>query len=891
MQALRFALTTLFCIASATAQAHWWVSPTGNNANPGTAALPFQTINHAATTAAPGDVIHLVAATYGDEQGNVVLGTKNLTLVGAGPGATVIKAHTSLNQILPAGLLATPTAEAHRCALTLQGSAKVHVRDLTLDNGFSVPPTGRAYSLWVGTGADAVLDNVECTNARANPISGIQAPLGVNIRGDGIGDTTNVTMRNCWVHEYGKGGVVANFDAHLNMDECRVDGFNHAVLGLAAQNGVQVSRGATCEIRRCTITDHWYDPPGTVAAGILFFDAGPNVLVEDCNLGNCQVGLYFFGAVAATINGTVRRNRVHSAEYGFYTANISGLDVSDNSFSVAVAGDNNDVWDDAGGNTYSGNFYSSRTVAGPYVVPGTGGGSDATAQPFSKGFGGGIATSLPPGCAPIDLVVANLDADADSDFAALCQGTTPALAIGLNSGGTFTVTSLPFGVAAGSPVAIVAGEFNGAPGRDLAVLTVSVPPSLVEHKVYVFANNGAGVFSLLHTHTIAGATSPSGLAVGRLDAGSIDDLVVTDAGSAGLIAGSAKALLNNGTGTGFTPVTLSAAYTAACRDAAIADLDGDTFGDVAVAEGDSGTGRVHLFKGDGLGGFVAFGTSPVTLSANCNRVLATDLEGDGDIDVLVSASRDAFGFGPGGVDVLSNNGNGTFTRALYVVDRGPTEMVAGDADDDSDPDTIRRDVAVVNFIGGSISVLGSWSRDGAGTGGISVAGTLATGIGMADITGDGFADLVYCDAAAATVVVLPGIPQARADTYGAGSAGTSGLVPNLYPVGLPAMPVIPNPTFGLGLRNARQFSIAIIAAAANPAPVLPNSLLIADLGATWAVVTSVFGTAAVPVPIPFDLLLAGVPIYCQAGIFDVNGNDTFLAGFALTNGLKLRTGF
>ena len=891
MHPVRFVLATVLGIATASAQSHFWVSPTGNDGDPGTSAQPFQTINHAASVANAGDVIHLVAATYGDEQGHVVLGAKNLTLVGAGVGATVIKANSSLNQILPAGLLATPVMDTHRCAVTLQGSATTWLRDLTLDQGFSMPPSGRGYSLWVGTGADAVLDNVECKNARANPINGIQGPLGVNIRGDGVADTTNVTMRNCRVHEFGKGGVVANFDAHLVMDDCRIDGFNHAFSGLAAQNGVQVSRGATCEIRRCTITDIWYDPPGTVATGMLFFDAGPNVLVEDCDLGNCQVGFYFFASVDTAISGTIRRNRVHSAEYGFYTDNVSGLAVTDNSFSTYLAGDGNDAADDIGGNTYSGNHYSSITVAGPHVLAGDGASADADAQPFSKGFASGLVTNLPAGRAPVDLVVTDLDGDGTADFAALQQGVTPALAIGLNTSGTFAVTSLPFGVAAGDPVAVVAGDFDGVVGRDLAVLTVSVPPSTSEHKIYVFANDGSGGFSLLHTHTIAGATSPIGLAARALDAVAGDDPAVSDAGAAGFVPGSARALRNNGTGTSFTAVPLVAAYTAACRDVAIADLDGDGFGDVAVAEGDSGTGRVHLFDGDGAGSFSVFAGSPIVTSANPNRLLATDVEGDGDIDVLASASRDAFGFGPGGGDVLTNGGAATVTKALYFVDRQPTEMVAGDLDDDSDPDTQRRDVALVNAVGGSVSVLGSWSRDGAGSGGIAVAATDASGVGIADITGDGFADLVYCDRVANTVVVLPGEPQARADTYGAGSAGAGGLVPNLYPVGLPAMPVIPNPTFGFGLRNVRPFSIAVIAAASAPAPVVPNSLLIADLGATWAVVTNLFGRAAVPVPIPDDPMLIGLPIYCQAGIFDPNGNDTFLPGFALSNGLKLRTGF
>lgn len=889
MKPLAFPLVCLGLAAAAAAQGHWWVSPTGNDADPGTMAQPFLTINHAATVAVAGDVIHLFAATYGNEQGNVVLGTKKLTIVGAGVGATVVKAHTSLDIMLPAGLLATPTIEAHRCALTLQGSATTFVRDLTLDEGFSIPGTGRAYCLWVGTGADAVLDNVECINARANPINGIQGPLGVNIRGDGVGDTTNVTMRNCVVREYGKGGVVANFDARLVMDECRVDGYGHAFLGLAAQNGIQVSRGAICDIRRTTVTDHWYDPATVVATGMLFFDPGPGCVVEDNNVGNCQAGIYVFASAPTATPGTLRRNRVATSSYALTLSDVSGLTVTDNSFSISLSGVADDVWDDLGGNTFSGNWYSSLSAPGTYAIPGGGGTSDTSAKPFSSGFGSSFSTMLPPGYAPIDLVVTDLNGGGGPDFAALCQSATSALAIGLNTGGAFTVSGLPFGTAAGAPVALVAGEFNGLSGRDLAAITVSVPPALTENKIWVFANDGSGGFSLLHTHTIAGATAPNGIAAGDLDGDTIDDLVVADAGAAGLVAGQANAFLNNGTGTAFTAVALVAGYTAACRDAAIGDLDGDTFADVAVIEGDAAKGLVHLFKGDGAGGFTAYPSTPVTVSLNSSRVLAADVEGDGDLDVLVASARDAFGIGEGGVDVLQNT-SGAFGKSLYIVDRGPTDLVAGDFDDDADPDTLRRDVAVVNLTAGSITILGGWSDAGAGTGGVAFAGAVVTGLGIGDVDGDGFADLVYCDAASGTVVVQRGAAQARADSYGAGSAGTSGLVPNLYPVGVPSVPTLGNATFGLGLRNVRPFSIAVIGAGTSPAPILPGGLLIADIGATWALVTNVFGQGAVPLPIPVTPALAGFEAYCQAGIFDPEGVDSFFPGFAVTNGLQIRLG-
>ncbi|MCR9245734.1 MAG: FG-GAP-like repeat-containing protein [bacterium] len=871
------------------AQNHWWVDPAGSDANPGTQASPFQTINFAASTASAGDVIHLVAATYGDEQNHVQLGAIDLTIVGAGVGQTIIKAHSSTDIMLPAGFVATPTMDPHRCCIALSGAGETVLRDLTLDQGFSMPSSGRGYCLWVGGGADADLDNVECINARADPINGIQGPLGVNIRGDGVADQVRVAMRRCSVSEYGKGGVVANFDAHLMMDDCSVTGFNHAFLGLAAQNCVQVSRGASCEIRRCTFTDSWYDPSGTVATGVLLFDSATPTIVENCDFGNCQVGIYVFGT-PATITGKISRNRVHTAQFAIYVANISGFDITENAFGINLSGNDNDAGDDVGGNTWDGNYYSSQSAAGSYAIPGAGAVTDANAQPFMPGFSGDSVTNLPVGCSPVDLVVGEWSGDTQPDFAALCQNGSPSVAVGLNSSGTFGVTNVPFGNASGNPVAICSGEFNGAAGVDLAVLTANVPPATTENKVYVFANDGSGNFSLLHTHTIVGGTTPSGIAAGDVDGDSVDDLAVSDSGSAGFIAGSATVLANDGTGTGWTASSLAGGFTVACRDVAIGDFVGGAGLDVAVTEGDAATGNLHLFEGDGLGGFVVNGASPVAVAANAQQVLAADVEGDGDTDLLVTAFRDAFGLGDGGLNVLVNDGAGAFQNELYFTDRGPTRIAAGDLGADADPDTQRRDVALISPIAGSVSVLGGWSDVGAGTGGIAAFGVLPTGVGLADVSGDGFEDLLYADAAAGTVVTRLGAPEARADTYGAGTAGFEGRVPDLYPVGNPALPTQPSPTFGLGLRNARPLSIAVIAAGLSSLPIAPGALLIDSIGATWVVLTDVQGTAAVPLPFPATPVVLGLPVYCQAGVFDADGSDAFFPGIALTNGLKLRIG-
>ncbi|GAB4158742.1 MAG: hypothetical protein Fur0037_26180 [Planctomycetota bacterium] len=333
----------LILAAALPAQATWWVSPTGNDANPGTQGSPFLTINHANAIAASGDVIRLTAGTFGDEQGNVVLGDKDVALVGDGRDSTILVSHSTQDITLPSGFPTSPTNEAHRPALALRGTARVDIRSLTLDCAFHLPSTARAYCLWAAGGVDATASDVEFRNARSNPLNGSQRPLGVYVRGDNPSDITRVTLRNCLVHEFGKGGIVAVFDADLVVEDSVIDGTPHVGLGLPAQNGIQISYGATGAVRRTTLTDLWYDPSAWVASGILFYDAGSLLEIEDCSLGNCQASFYIYASTPTTYTGSVRRNTVQSAQYGIYFSGASGFSVEDNSFSIGLSGSVDDA--------------------------------------------------------------------------------------------------------------------------------------------------------------------------------------------------------------------------------------------------------------------------------------------------------------------------------------------------------------------------------------------------------------------------------------------------------------------------------------------------------------------------------------------------------------------
>src|SRR4029077_15477747 len=66
----------------------YYVAPTGNDANPGTAAQPFRAVGKGtATAAASGDAIQVAAGMYSE---HITWTNKTLNLQGAGPGLSLI---------------------------------------------------------------------------------------------------------------------------------------------------------------------------------------------------------------------------------------------------------------------------------------------------------------------------------------------------------------------------------------------------------------------------------------------------------------------------------------------------------------------------------------------------------------------------------------------------------------------------------------------------------------------------------------------------------------------------------------------------------------------------------------------------------------------------------
>ena len=567
-------LATVSIIASlfAPLSAQIFVSPTGNDTTGnGTVGNPYLTITRATTGAPAGSTIQLAAGTYGTGE-QIVLTTTAFTLVGAGVGQTIIKPHATLGAPYPVG---TPpgTLEAYKIAIAVDGPARVDIRNLTIDCDFNFTGigTGRLVGLYLRNGADVVADNVEITNVRTNPVNGIQGPVAVVVRGDNNADRCELTMRGCYVHDWGKNGFVASFNSHVVLEGNEFVGSGPLFEpfpgpSVPAQNCVQIGFGATGVVRGNLIKDAVYPPATVTSTGILLFNAGPGCIIEGNQINRCQTPCYAIQSPAANVPLVIRRNRMTESNWGLTVDDNFGVTVTGNVVHGGIVENAYDGGTGANTNVWTNNNFSDWSGVGAYAIPG----GDAVDPTPRRGFDDlSASTSVAVGGVPNDLVTADLGGTSALDFATVNDpasfSSAPSLSVGINTGfPSYAVQTLSFGVAGEQPSGLCVGEFNGSAGLDLAVVTSNL------NNWYVFANNGTGTFSLLASGTLPpAALVPNDVACGDLNGDGRADLAVSTLGL--LTPGGGFVLLNNGTGTGFASSTLPGTFTGVvsrcCRSA------------------------------------------------------------------------------------------------------------------------------------------------------------------------------------------------------------------------------------------------------------------------------------------------------------------------------------
>lgn len=174
------------------------------------------------------------------------------------------------------------------------------------------------------------------------------------------------------------------------------------------------------------------------------------------------------------------------------------------------------------------------------------------------------------------------------------------------------------------------------------------------------------------------------------------------------------------------------------------DFNGDGKRDLAVLVVNNSGSTVYsisILLGNGDGTFQAPVLTPVPGNDNCASLLVGDVNGDHKDDLLVVHEASCTG---GGFDVLTSNGDGTFTLAnSYTF--GSNNFTGGslaDVNGDGKLDFI----AVDNGNPGKV-----WTALGDGTGAfqtatsVTLAGEAGNGAVFADLNGDGFLDIAELD--------------------------------------------------------------------------------------------------------------------------------------------------
>jgi hypothetical protein len=322
------------------------------------------------------------------------------------------------------------------------------------------------------------------------------------------------------------------------------------------------------------------------------------------------------------------------------------------------------------------------------------------------------------------------------------QGSpTYSIAVVLSNGdGTFqapVLTPIPSNESCSS---IVVGDVNGDGKDDIVVINQSACSGNSTSSIDVLIGSGNGSFTAAHHYDVTSTNLPGGTLADITGDGKLDLVVVDQASPANVWT-----LLGNGDGTFQTPTSVALSGESG-NGAAFTDLNGD--GLLDLVEMDFSTNKLTTYLATSpttYANAVSYDTSDAVYDA-CS-LTAGDLTGDGKAEIVNANCRDNT------LTVYVNNGDGTFQTGVYyagglsapngtTADLYPAAISIADVNGDG-----KADIISINDDSADVTIL---LGNGDGTVNVPSIGYAVGGFPgqpaiVGDFNGDGNVDLVVSD--------------------------------------------------------------------------------------------------------------------------------------------------
>jgi parallel beta-helix repeat protein len=188
------------------------------------------------------------------------------------------------------------------------GATNVTIKGFTITGPGGGPGDSIRYGVRVDHGGSANIIHNHITHIEDTPFSGTQNGVAIQVGRQAEGTTGSAFIADNTIDNYQKGGiVVSNTGSSAVIDDNSVQGAGPTAV--IAQNGIQISDGASGKITDNDVSGNVYTPQTVAGTGILLLNAG-----------------------AVTVSG----NRVSHNDYGIFAGFVTGVVIVHNHVSAST---------------------------------------------------------------------------------------------------------------------------------------------------------------------------------------------------------------------------------------------------------------------------------------------------------------------------------------------------------------------------------------------------------------------------------------------------------------------------------------------------------------------------------------------------------------------------